>query len=49
MKLQVHGEEWDGGWENLAGNQNTSVHGTGTFSIPSLEETVFFTYSTRGP
>ena len=31
MKLQVHGEERDGGWENLAGNQNTSVHGTGIF------------------
>ena len=29
MKLQVHGEERDGGWENLAGNLNTSVHGTG--------------------
>ena len=31
MKLQVHGEERDDGWENLAGNQNTSVHGTGIF------------------
>ena len=31
MKLQVHGEEGDGGWENVAGNQNTSVHGTGIF------------------
>ena len=29
MKLKVHGEEGDGGWEHLAGNQNTSVRGTG--------------------
>ncbi len=27
--IPVHGEDRDGGWKNLAGNQNTPVHGTG--------------------